>query len=407
MAYEGGVVRGEVGRKIRVLTFVGYYLPGYKAGGPLRTLLNMTDSLHASVEFWIVTRDRDQDEPESYPSITANAWQKVGNAQVYYATPEKCTVRDMARVVSSTPHDLVYLNSYFDPVFTLRPLLGRLLFRSTDRPIVLAPRGEFSKGALDIKKLKKKIYKLVFSRLYRGLKFQASSDYEKEDFLNKLSWLKPDDVSVAIDLPSPIGGKPVRGSHTAEGEVPKEGSLKIIFLSRVARIKNLSYALSVLMNVKADIVFDIYGPREDPEYWAECEAIIARLPPNIKVDYCGNVLPDEVKDKFSAYDLFILPTQGENYGHVIAESISVGTPVLISDQTPWRNLEEEGLGWDLPLENPQAFSEKIGQLALMGSEERNDFCERVYEKAVEKLTDQVAINANKELFFSVLKNKEF
>ncbi|WP_419737153.1 glycosyltransferase family 4 protein [Pseudomonas sp. COR18] len=366
----------------------------------------MADSLHESVEFWIVTRDRDQDEPESYPSILANAWQRVGNAQVYYTTPEKCTIKDMAKVVSSTPHDLVYLNSFFDPIFTLKPLLGRLLLRSTDKPVVLAPRGEFSKGALDIKKLKKKVYKFIFSRLYRGLKFQASSEYEREDFLNKLSWLKRGDVSIAIDLPSPIGGKPTRASVVADGRESEAGSLRVVFLSRIARIKNLSYALTALMNVKADIVFDVYGPREDPEYWAECEAIIARLPSNIKFSYCGNVLPGDVKSTFAAYDLFILPTQGENYGHVIAESISVGTPVLISDQTPWRNLEEESLGWDLPLEKPQAFSDKIDQLALMGSDERNHFCGLVYEKAVEKLTDQVAIDANKELFFSVLKSKE-
>ncbi|SDS35094.1 Glycosyltransferase involved in cell wall bisynthesis [Pseudomonas asplenii] len=389
-----------------MLTFVGYYIPGYKAGGPLRTLLNMADSLHESIEFLIITRDRDQDEPESYPSIAVNVWQKVGNAQVYYTTPDKCTIKDMARVVSSTSHDLVYLNSFFDPIFTLKPLLGRLLLRSTDKPVVLAPRGEFSKGALDIKRLKKRVYKFVFSRLYRGLKFQASSEYEKEDFLNKLSWLKRDDVSVAMDLPSPVGAKPSRDSTVASEENSKKGSLRIIFLSRIVRIKNLSYALAVLMNVKESVVFDIYGPKEDPEYWAECETLIARLPSNIKVDYCGNVLPEDVKNKFAAYDLFILPTQGENYGHVIAESISVGTPVLISDQTPWRNLEEEGLGWDFPLEKSQAFSDKIDQLARMGSEERNHFCELVYEKAVEKLTDQVSIDANKELFFSVLKNKE-
>ncbi|WP_369684055.1 glycosyltransferase family 4 protein [Pseudomonas gingeri] len=391
---------------MRVLTFLGYYLPGYKAGGPLRTLVNMAAGLSDSVEFWIVTRDRDQDEPKSYPSVSGNTWQRVGDVYVYYMTPDQCAVKGMAKLVSSTPHDLLYLNSFFDPVFTLKPLLGRSLLRSTGKPVVLAPRGEFSRGALNIKRFKKNIYKFVFSWLYRNINFQASSEYEKEDLLRGLPWLQRDKISVAVDLPGPVGEKSQFNPRSVGDRSLEESSLRVVFLSRIARIKNLDYALSVLMHVKCRVVFDIYGPREDPEYWAECEALISKLPVNIKVGCHGNVLPDEVKGTFAAYDLSFLPTQGENYGHVIAESISVGTPVLLSDQTPWRSLEADGLGWDLPLDNPRMFSEKIDLLASMADEERSFRRELVYKKAKEKLMDKVAIDANRELFFSVLKDKE-
>jgi glycosyltransferase involved in cell wall biosynthesis len=50
------------------------------------------------------------------------------------------------------------------------------------------------------------------------------------------------------------------------------------------------------------------------------------------------------------FDYFVLPTKGENFGHAIFEAMAVGCPVLISDQTPWTNLEQKNAGFDLPLE---------------------------------------------------------
>lgn len=50
-----------------------------------------------------------------------------------------------------------------------------------------------------------------------------------------------------------------------------------------------------------------------------------------------------------------MPTQGENYGHVFIEALSSGTPILLSDQTPWRNLKDKGIGWDIPLARKDRF----------------------------------------------------
>lgn len=392
-------------KKIRVLTFVGYYLPGYKAGGQLRTVANMADTLHDSVEFWIVTRDRDEDDTSAYGNVRPNAWQAVGNAHVYYFSPDELNIRSISKVVTTTPHDVLYINSFFDPIFTLKTLLGCIFLKSTNKPVILAPRGEFSEGALGIKSGKKRLYIRLLPWLFRDVRFQASSQYEKNEILRALAWLAEDQVSIAIDLPTALGvAPPGQPDRSASGD-PEDRCFKLIFLSRVSRIKNLDYALSVLQHVASDVVFDIYGPQEDPDYWRECQALIEVLPAHIRVNYCGNVMPDRVKQTFSDYDLFFFPTRGENYGHVIAESISAGTPVLLSDQTPWRDLESEGLGWDLPLRDPLAFAEKIDHFVAIPAEERDARRLGIYAKAVEKLTDQAAIQANKDLFLSVLKTK--
>jgi glycosyltransferase involved in cell wall biosynthesis len=67
----------------------------------------------------------------------------------------------------------------------------------------------------------------------------------------------------------------------------------------------------------------------------------------------------------AGYDLFLLPTRGENFGHAIFDALEVGLPVLLSDQTPWRDLERIGAGWSLPLANPDRFAATIDDFATL------------------------------------------
>jgi glycosyltransferase involved in cell wall biosynthesis len=87
------------------------------------------------------------------------------------------------------------------------------------------------------------------------------------------------------------------------------------------------------------------------------------------VTYRGAIAPADVLPALAAQDLFLLPTLGENFGHSIADSLLAGTPVLISDRTPWRGLKEACAGWDLSLDDPAAFVAAIREMAAAGPEE--------------------------------------
>jgi glycosyltransferase involved in cell wall biosynthesis len=145
--------------------------------------------------------------------------------------------------------------------------------------------------------------------------------------------------------------------------------LRIVFLSRISLIKNLDFALNVLKQVRIPAVFDIYGQADDQAYWTYCQSLIADMPSHISVRYHGSIDHHDVPATLTRYDLFFLPTRGENYGHAIVESFAAGTPVLISDATPWRNLVEREVGWDLPLGNREAFAGCIDRLSEFSAEE--------------------------------------
>lgn len=390
--------------KVKILTFSVYYLPGYKGGGPVRTIENMVSHLDQELEFWIVTRDRDLGDSAPYPAIQRGRWQKVGSAYVYYLPAEDANFGAVGDLIKNTPHDIVYLNSFFDPVFTIYPLLHRLSGKAGKTPFVLAPRGEFAGAALAIKKLKKACYLRAcrFLGLTKDVLFQASSEFERNDIERTLG-IKRSSIKIASDLPSQKTHSlsSLSTHYSAEGK-----SLRVIFLSRISPMKNLDFAIQTLKSVQCKLQFDIYGPKEDTAYWAHCENLLNQLPTNITFNYCGNVLPQDVKDTFSRYDLFFFPTRGENYGHVIAESISVGTPVLLSDRTPWRTLEENDLGWVMPLDSPESFADKIDMFSLFSYEQRLQKRRHMLEFADKNLCDPESVNQNRELFLSLAGSQE-
>ncbi len=144
-----------------VLIFVAHYLPGWKAGGPIRTIANLVEHLGEDFDLRIVTSDRDSGDPATYPGIKVDQWQNVGKASVRYVSPDQRGLRSLARLMRETPYDLLYINSFFNPIFTIRPLLARRIGLAPLRPCVIATRGEFASAALELKAWKKKLYLLA------------------------------------------------------------------------------------------------------------------------------------------------------------------------------------------------------------------------------------------------------
>lgn len=342
--------------KKSVLIITCFYLPGFKGGGPIITIENIVDNLGDIVDFYIITYDRDINDNNSYKNIVYNEWNQVGKGKVFYLSDKQKSFKFLRNLINFVNYDILYLNSFFSPVFTIKPLLLLKFGLLNNNKIIIAPRGEFSKGALNIKKFKKKIYIFVFKLLkfYNKVTFQATSEDEKIDIERNLG--KKFIIKIAENLTEKISD-----NHRIRKIHKKKGEAKLIFLSRISRKKNLLGALKILKNLKGKgkIDFDIYGPIEDRKYWKLCMNLISQLPKNIKVEYKGEIAHKDVINTFSKYHFFFFPTLGENYGHVINESLMAGCPVIISNQTPWRKLEKKGCGWDLSLDKPEEFISKL------------------------------------------------
>ena len=383
---------------VTVLAIIRHYLPGFQSGGPARTLANLVEQLGEEIQFRIITCERDLVDETPYSGAAVDGWNRVGKAEVYYASQPNRSVRRLARLISCTHHDILYFNSFFDSVLTVKTLLARRFGLLPGVPGVLAPRGEFSPAALNLDRWKKIAYLAAAPRLglYRDLVWQASSEFEADDIRRTVggtAQLLAESMFVAPNLPRPVSNETATVQCRAPGE-----ALQVIFLSRITPLKNLAYALRVLQQVRVCVKFSIYGPVADRGYWSECQRLLGCLPDNVSVEYRGEVQPADVHRLLQAHDLFFLPTQSENYGHAIAEALSVGTPVLIADTTPWRGLEEAGVGWDVPLNDSNRFARCLEYAAGVGSEEYMAWREQVRAYAANRIGGQGAVEAHRRLF---------
>ena len=380
---------------IKVLVFIGFFLPGYKGGGPIRTIKNLLDQTNDKISYEVITSDRDLGDTSPYDSIRAGEWNKVNNIQAFYIRPGMTGIKDIAKIINKKNYDVIYLNSFFSVRFSLVPLIVAKALR---QKIILGPRGEFSSGALSLKSKKKynfiKLYKLL--GLHSNVVFQASSRYEKEDIQRVLG------DKVAIKIAEDLGAK----DFVSKIPMCTDNTIKAVFVSRISPMKNIITALEILKNVQQPTIYHIYGPIEDLEYWTKCEALINTLPAHIDVQYKGVLHPNNVLQTISTYDVFFMPTKGENYSHVIAEALRAGLPILIANTTPWRNLQEQGIGWDLPLDNIKAFSDAIEKLASMTPNEHHQMRGTVLAWAKNKFSQRDAIDANVAMFdYAIDKNR--
>jgi len=344
-------------------------------------------------QLYVFTSDRDLGSTTPYDGIRADTWSASGHpdVRIYYCSPGKLGWGNIKQQMKDVQPDFIYLNSMFSTPFTIYPLLISRLLRM-DGDIILSPRGMLRASALQFKSLKKQVFLKLFrwSGFYRPLSFHASDNTELQDV--KRHFGKKARTSMIPNFPA-------APPETVRAIQKPAGQLSMIFIGRIHPIKNLDYLLKVLKDVRSRVSLTIVGSLEDKAYWERCGNLIRELPGDITVSYAGEIPNDALPDITNQHHIFALPTRGENFGHAIFESLSLGRPVLISDQTPWRGLTAAYAGWDLPLERPELFRLAIEAAAAFDQEEYNKWSQSTF-KFVQDFVAQLTLKKDYLKLFS-------
>ena len=367
----------------RILILMGRYLPGYKDGGPLRTIINVTEALGDEYEFHIAALDRDHGDTAPYPGISYNTWNCVGKAKVWYVQPGGFTTELLLKLADGM--DIIYLCSFYDPYGYKTLLLKKA--KKIKCPVALASMGVFSKQALASKSIKKSVFitgcKLL--GLFRDITWSVTSNLEADDVKRVIG--KNIRYVVAEDIPR---------SQVPGLQEKADGPLKIVFLSRICEHKNLALAIDAVKAMNdSSVEFTICGPVYEEDYWELCKKKLDEL--TCKWTYAGDIPSEQVQEILAQHDAFILPTQSENYGHVIFEALSVGCIPLISDRTPWQSVADAGAGYVLPME-VQAFASALNALSRMCPEERKALAEAGVALANAKLLETRETTGYRKIF---------
>jgi glycosyltransferase involved in cell wall biosynthesis len=376
--------------KKRILIFIDWYVPGYKAGGPIQSVANMVAHLKEDFEISVITRDTDYSETAPYATVKSNEWNALDGIRVYYISADKLNYFTIYHLLKQEPFDYVYLNGIYSLYFTLIPLFIARKQRSTH--IVVAARGMLSKGSLGVKKMKKDLFLRTakLTKLFGNVTFHATTDIENKEIHAALG--RRVIVKTAANLAAATGSI-VYKSHEKKGD-----ALRLVNIARIAPEKNLLFSLKILQQVKTKVEFDFYGPVYDHPYWEQCKEAITGLPEHVKATYKESIESEKVMSTLQTYHGMFMPTTGENFGHIILQSMAAGCPVIISDRTPWKQLKNKNCGWDIPLTQKEKFAETIDALNQMPQEEYDVLSKSAFAYAIKYMNNPVIVKENKALF---------
>ncbi len=376
-------------RKKKILIFIDWYLPGFKAGGPIQSVANLVSHLKDEFEISIVTTDTDYSDTTPYTTIQSDQWNTQDGIRVYYISKKQLRLATIRQLIKSEPTDCVYLNGIYSLYFTLFPLL---ILRNNSTRVVVAARGMLSAGSLHVKQTKKKIFLFLAKsfKLFDKITFHATTAIENKEIRAVFG------INCAVKTAANLPAKDPISEWVPRKK--EEEKLCLINVARIAPEKNLLLALKILQQVKTAVAFDFYGPIYNTHYWEACQEAMAGLPANVVATYKGSIAPDQVMQQLKKAHFLFMPTSGENFGHIILQALTAGCPVIISDQTPWKNLEHQKCGWDISLKDTEKFASLIDRLTQLQQPEYDQLSIAAYTYALAYISMPEVLIDNKALF---------
>ncbi len=335
--------------KRKILILYDYFDPAYKAGGPIRSLVNLVKLMERQLDIYILTSNQDHDGEEL--QVEPDQWIGYGiSSQVMYLSKEGRGFTSIKKILSNLKPEVVYLNGIFSLSFVVYPLW--ILRKWGNTKIIIAPRGMLQSESLAIKPIKKKVYlkllKSIF--LHANIYWQMTTKQEQIELLSVIK--NPKRIHV-------IGNVPYFRQHILIKSRERKKRSVLGTVALISPMKNILLILKALANITYELEYQLYGPVKDQLYWSDCQKLIDRLPQNIQISYKGEVNPAMVGEVISGFDFYIQPSKSENFGHSIFEAFNQGIPVIISDQTLWKGLKLQKAGWDVNLNNPKALEKAI------------------------------------------------
>ena len=377
--------------KPKILIVIDWFLPGTNSGGPVRSIINLIGHLENDFDFFIVTRNSDFGSRKPYPEVIPNQWTDFSaSTEVYYISREQLNRRHLKQIFSNKLFDVVYINGMYSWYFSILPLI---LLKSFSKKVIVAPRGMLNPQAFSVKPMRKRLFLTIAKRfkLYQNIVFHATNN-DEETYIKIILGSKSN-VKIAPNLLRPQ-------TDIQKRQKIKHTPTKFINLARISIEKGTLVMLEALENITEHMVLDIYGPIHDIKYWKLCKKVIEKLPKHICVTYKGPIQGSHVPYLLNNYDFFVLLSEGENFGHAIIEALSAGCPVLISKNTPWKDLKRKQIGWDIKTSEKEIITRAFENCMVMSENNYKQWSLKAREYADSVMTNSHIISQSKSLLLN-------
>ncbi len=256
-------------------------------------------------------------------------------------------------------------------VWTYPTYIGYKIVKKYNLSLVVSTRGTMYAWALDQSKVVKKIAMWLFQKkmLQTANMIHITEPNEKKALENigihNNTVLVPNGIEIENDFES-------LDKNILKQIKYDKSKRYILFLGRIVHNKGLHYLINSykkIQNKYNDIEVLVVGGVEDKKYFDSLEKLE-------RVHFLGALDGIEKHTLFSISSLFVLPSRTENFGMAIAEAMSYKIPVITTQGTPWKELQDNDAGWwiELSQENldnalEEALSCKCSDLKAKGNRE--------------------------------------
>ena len=332
----------------RVLIVTRHYLPGYRAGANINLLANFVKHFGRHLQLYVVTLNCDALSQTSYTTVPTSEWiEDEQGTKIFYLPEFHINGKKWQELYRELKPDFIYLNSLFDYKFSIQWQL--LKFRNKIKAtLVINLGGDLAAIESGVRGFKKRCY-LAFYNLLLQVKstvYHAYNSSEKNLIFQKIKAER--NIRIAPIMPNLLDERPASPKY--------KYPFRICCVAPIQPVSNTLFALQVLTKIQdIPISLSIIGAVLDEKYWRLCHQFIDKLHCNVEWENIEVQRADQLAGEIARHHLFFNPSYGLNWGHHIVQSLTVGTPVLISDRTPWRELTKFGIGWDLSLTKMDNF----------------------------------------------------
>ena len=327
-----------------------YFHPFSDAGGPIRSIENLIGELKNRYSLKLIT-SANSHQGESLPSTLKSDYfvpEPITNTEIYYSQNSVKGYFTILKFLFKNLQLTFYINGLFIPRLCFLPAL-------ICKNIIISPRGMLINDTLGKKAIFKKLYLLLLKQVIsKKAVWHATDEAEVSDIKRFFG----ENANVQL-----ISNIPVKPTEAAKKYTKQPGTLQLVYYGLIVHKKGLLTLIQTLKSLNYPVSLDIYGSVKDQDYWKLCQQQINSNDSLASFNYKGHANPADSQSILAGYDAIVLLTKGENFGHSIYEALSVGTPVIISDKTPWVfEVSATPAGWLVNYANNEFDTHRLKQI---------------------------------------------
>lgn len=306
-----------------VLMPIGSFYPA-QCGGPSNTMYWICQELsHMKINVKVISTDRGLDD-----AYTSDIWHSINGINVIYCSNKFVYFRELIRELDRA--SVIHLNS----LFYWRSLLCYIISLLSRKEIIWSVRGELHQRAM----INRNFLKTLVLRFLRLSSIKVRFHGTSMEEMRLISKNFPKNSRLLVPNYIPIRPKKI---------VEKKG--QILYLGRLNRIKNIEFLIETYLKCKFDEKIElIIAGLGEKSYVNKLKSLIPESYEG-KIQFIGEIKGLAKEKLIVESSILALPSFSENFGNVVLEALSHGTPVVCSVHTPWEQLVKYNCGYHLEL----------------------------------------------------------